>query len=52
MAVHSLKQMTDGGWKVASYLDDRATPEQSESLGAQTPTMYRDTTFARQRRRP
>jgi hypothetical protein len=26
--------MTDGGWKVALYLDDRATPEQSEALGA------------------
>jgi hypothetical protein len=34
MAVHSPKQMTDGGWKVALYLDDRATAEQSEALGA------------------
>ena len=34
MAVHSPKQMTDGGWKLALYLDDRATPEQSEALGA------------------
>ncbi len=34
MAVHTPKQMTDGNWKVALYLDDRATPEQSESLGA------------------
>lgn len=34
MAVHTPKQMTDGGWKVALYLDDRATPEQSEALGA------------------
>ena len=34
MAVHSPKQMTEGGWKVALYLDDRATPEQSEALGA------------------
>lgn len=34
LAVHSPKQMTDGGWKVALYLDDRATPEQSEALGA------------------
>ena len=34
MAVHTLKQMTDGNWKVALYLDDRATPEQSEALGA------------------
>lgn len=34
LAVHSPKQMTDGGWKLALYLDDRATPEQSEALGA------------------
>ena len=34
MALHSPKQMTDGAWKVALYLDDRATPEQSEALGA------------------
>jgi hypothetical protein len=34
MAVHSPKQMTDGGWRVALYLDDRANPEQSEALGA------------------
>jgi hypothetical protein len=34
MAVHSPKQMTDGGWKVALYLDDRATAAQSEALGA------------------
>jgi hypothetical protein len=34
MVVHTPKQMTDGGWKVALYLDDRATPEQSEALGA------------------
>lgn len=34
MAVHTPKQMTDGGWKVALYLDDRATPEQSEAMGA------------------
>lgn len=34
LAVHSPKQMSDGGWKVALYLDDRATPEQSEALGA------------------
>ena len=34
MAVHWPKQMTDGGWKVALYLNDRATPEQSEALGA------------------
>ncbi len=34
MAVHTPKRMTDGNWKVALYLDDRATPEQSEALGA------------------
>ena len=34
LAVHSPKQMTDGGWKLALYLDDRATPEQSEAMGA------------------
>jgi hypothetical protein len=34
LAVHAPKQMTDGGWKVALYVDDRATPEQSEALGA------------------
>lgn len=34
MAVHTGKRMTDGDWKVALYLDERATPEQSEALGA------------------
>lgn len=34
MAARSPKQMTDGGWRVALYLDDRATPPQSEALGA------------------
>jgi hypothetical protein len=34
MTVRTAKQMTDGNWKVALYLDDRATPEQSEALGA------------------
>ena len=34
LAVHSPKQMTDGGWKVALYLDDRASAEQSQALGA------------------
>ncbi len=34
MAVRTPKQMTDGNWRVALYLDDRATPEQSEALGA------------------
>jgi len=34
LAVHAPKQMTDGNWRVALYLDDRATPQQAESLGA------------------
>ena len=34
MAVRSPKQMTDGGWRVALYLDDRANAEQSDALGA------------------
>lgn len=34
MVVHAPKQMTDGGWRVALYLDDRATPAQAEALGA------------------
>lgn len=34
MAMHTPKKMTDGNWKVALYLDDRATTEQSEALGA------------------
>ena len=34
MVVHTPKQMTDGNWKVALYVDDRATTEQSEALGA------------------
>ena len=34
MAVHTAKRMTDGGWKVALYLDDRASTEQSEALSA------------------
>lgn len=34
LAVHTPKQMTDGNWTVALYLDDRATPEQAEALGA------------------
>ena len=33
MAVHSPKRMTDGGWKVALYLDDGASAEQSEAPG-------------------
>src|SRR6266566_8359315 len=34
MAVRSPKRMTDGGWKVALYLDDRASTEQADALGA------------------
>jgi hypothetical protein len=34
MAVHTPKRMTDGRWRVALYLDDRASAEQSEALGA------------------
>jgi hypothetical protein len=34
MAVHTLKQMTDGNWRVALYLDDKADPTQAEALGA------------------
>ena len=34
LAVHSPQQMTDGGWRVALYLDDRANPEQASALGA------------------
>jgi hypothetical protein len=34
MAVHTGKRMTDGGWKVALYLDDSASPDQTEALGA------------------
>jgi hypothetical protein len=34
MAVHAPKRMTDGGWKVALYLDERASAEQREALGA------------------
>ncbi len=33
LAVHSPKQMTDGNWTLALYLDERATPEQGEALG-------------------
>ncbi len=34
MAVRSPKQMTDGGWTVALYLDERADPAQTEALQA------------------
>src|SRR6266542_2363772 len=32
LAVDSPKRMTDGGWRVALYLDERATPEQAEAM--------------------
>lgn len=34
MAVRSPKQMSDGGWTAALYLDERASGEQSGALGA------------------
>ncbi len=34
LALHSPKQMTDGGWRVALYLDERAKPDQAKALGA------------------
>lgn len=34
LAVYSPKQMTDGGWNVALYLDDHASAEQAAALGA------------------
>jgi hypothetical protein len=34
MAVRAPKQMTDGGWTVALYLDQRAEPAQADALGA------------------
>jgi hypothetical protein len=34
LAVRTGKQMTDGNWKVALYLDDRAEQNQAEALGA------------------
>ncbi len=34
LAVDSPKVMTDGGWRVALYLDERATPRQAEALQA------------------
>jgi len=34
LAVHTPKQMTDGNWKVALYLDDKADTSQAEALGA------------------
>src|SRR5215472_2939335 len=34
LAVHSPKRMTEGGWKAALYLDERANPDQAKALGA------------------
>lgn len=34
MAVRTSKQMTDGNWKVALYLDERSSPEQSAAMAA------------------
>lgn len=34
MAIHAGKRMMDGGWKVALYIDERATAEQFEALAA------------------
>jgi hypothetical protein len=34
LAVHSPKLMTEGGWKAALYLDDRADADQAKALGA------------------
>jgi hypothetical protein len=34
LAVDSPKRMTDGGWRVALYLDERATPAQADAMRA------------------
>ena len=34
LAVHSPKQMTDGAWKAAIYIDERADPQQAKYLSA------------------
>jgi len=34
LALHSPKQMTDGGWKVVLYVDEHAKPDQATALGA------------------
>ncbi len=34
MAAHSPKLMTEGGWKAALYLDERADADQAKALGA------------------
>ena len=37
MAVHSPRQMTEGGWKAVVYLDERANPEQVDALRQASP---------------
>jgi hypothetical protein len=34
LAVHTPKRMTEGGWKAALYLDERAGPDQAKALGS------------------
>jgi hypothetical protein len=34
LGVHSPKRMTDGGWRVELFVDDRADPEQAKALAA------------------
>lgn len=34
LAAHTPRNMTEGGWKVALYVDERANPDQSKALGA------------------
>jgi hypothetical protein len=34
VAVHAPGVMAEGGWTVAAYLDERASPQQQEALGA------------------
>lgn len=34
LAAHSPKQITDGGWTVALYIDERASQDQADALGA------------------
>ncbi|MEP7104875.1 MAG: DUF1326 domain-containing protein [Chloroflexota bacterium] len=34
LAAHSPRNMTEGGWKVALYVDERADPDQAKALSA------------------
>lgn len=34
LGVHSPKRMTDGGWRVELFIDERANPEQAKALAA------------------